>query len=124
MEYLSANSWEVEAAVTEFFTDQDEALHENVGDYSGSDETRPSVGRTLGGASVPAPAKPSTSSRKSAPRRKGVATLGDFASAGHDDSEGEDDTENQDFFAGGGKSGLAVQNPDDVRRKIIEKAER
>ena len=124
-EYLDANDWDIEAAVTEFFAEQDEALQGEHGQRLGSDEPeeRPSVGRTLGGApaEVRGTTQRSSATRKSGPRKK-VATLGDYAS-GHDDSEGEDDTENQDFFAGGGKSGLAVQNPDDVKRKIIEKAE-
>jgi UBX domain-containing protein 1 len=56
--------------------------------------------------------------------KKKFATLGDFASGGGDDSSEEDDHVNQDFFAGGEKSGLAVQNPDDIKKKIIEKARR
>jgi UBX domain-containing protein 1 len=49
--------------------------------------------------------------------------LGDLTSGGGRDSGNEDD-ENQDFFAGGEKSGLAVQNPDDIKQKILEKAMR
>ena len=41
-------------------------------------------------------------------------------SHGHDD-EDEDDAP-QDLFAGGEKSGLAIQNPDDIKKKIVEKA--
>lgn len=40
---------------------------------------------------------------------------------GHDD-EDDDDDESQDFFAGGEKSALAVQNPDEMRRKILDRA--
>jgi UBX domain-containing protein 1 len=49
--------------------------------------------------------------------------LGDLTS-GANDSEDDDDDESQDFFAGGEKSGLAVQNPDDLKKKIIEKAKK
>lgn len=49
--------------------------------------------------------------------------MGDLTS-GANDSEDDDDDENQDFFAGGEKSGLAVQNPDDLKKKIIEKAKK
>lgn len=49
--------------------------------------------------------------------------MGDLTS-GANDSEDNDDDENQDFFAGGEKSGLAVQNPDDLKKKIIEKAKK
>lgn len=113
--------------MTEFFAEQDEVLQGGDGGHRfGSEEpaTSSTTARTLGGQPVEAPptAKQSSSGRKSAPK-KGVATLGDYAT-GHEESEDEDDTENQDFFAGGGKSGLAVQNPDDVKRKIIEKAQR
>jgi len=52
----------------------------------------------------------------------GLRTLKDLQSGGgsagghghahsEGDDDGDDDDENQDFFAGGEKSGLAVQNP-------------
>lgn len=53
--------------------------------------------------------------------------MGDFASGGGGgggDSSDDDDTDEHDFFAGGEKSGLAVQNPDDLKKKILEKARR
>ena len=89
-------------------------------------------GRTLGGSYVPssqAPAAASSSSSASRPAagrgqptQRGVAgarTLRDLQSSGgghghaHDYDDGDEgpDEENQDFFAGGEKSGLAVQNP-------------
>lgn len=114
--------------MTEFFAEQDEALQDASAGGArrlGSDEPAESLsGRTLGGV----PAASSSSGQQSSTARtpaakKKFATLGDYTSR-HGDSGDEDDTENQDFFAGGGKSGLAVQNPDEVKRKIIEKAER
>ena len=87
-------------------------------------------GRTLGGGAVPASssaaASSSSSARRAAPKKK-FATLGDFASGGGGgggDSSDGDDTDDHDFFAGGEKSGLAVQNPDDLKKKILEKARR
>ena len=95
-------------------------------------------GRTLGSDSDPQPI-PTTSSMpppppssSKPPRKKKFATLGDLgggsggghAGHGHDDGDDDDDDENQDLFAGGEKSGLAVQNPDDLKRKIIERAKR
>ncbi|OSS46912.1 hypothetical protein B5807_08813 [Epicoccum nigrum] len=89
----------------------------------------PGGGRTLGGAYVPPTEASSSSSSRAqstqpkAPQQRGVAglrTLKDLqsSSGGHghahdDDDSGDDDKddENQDFFAGGEKSGLAVQNP-------------
>lgn len=122
----------MEAAVTEFFTEQDEALQGmNTGGgrqagAEGSSGAAP-VGRTLGGDPVPSSASAapeSTSSTKRAAPKKKFATLGDFA-GGHDhDSSDSDGSVDQDFFAGGEKSGLAVQNPDDLKKKILEKARR
>jgi UBX domain-containing protein 1 len=89
----------------------------------------PGGGRTLGGAYVPPPAGASSSSStpkpaaSKQPAQRGVAgarTLKDLQSSGgghghahddDDDDEDDKDEENQDFFAGGEKSGLAVQNP-------------
>lgn len=68
-----------------------------------------------------------------APKKK-FATLGDLRGAGpshaghgHDDDDDDDDytpsdDENQNLYAGGEKSGLAVENPDDLKKKIIERA--
>ena len=97
-------------------------------------------GRTLDGSSIPqaipttssaAPPQPSSSTQR--PRKK-FATLGDLGGtdsshAGHghrqgDENDSSDDDEPQNSFAGGEKSGLAVQNPDDLKRKIIEKAKK
>ena len=71
-----------------------------------------------------------------APSKK-FATLGDLrggagsshAGHGHDEDENDEDfepsdDENQNLYAGGEKSGLAVENPDDLKRKIIERAKR
>ncbi|CAP96424.1 UBX domain-containing protein 1 [Penicillium rubens] len=130
-EYLAANGWDIETAVTEFFAEQDEALQDTsaggerqLGTEGGSGA--PVGGRTLGGSAVPASsaAESSSSARRAAPKKK-FATLGDFASGGGGgggDSSDGDDTDDHDFFAGGEKSGLAVQNPDDLKKKILEKA--
>jgi UBX domain-containing protein 1 len=131
-EYLSANGWDVEAAVTEFFAEQDEALQDmntGGGRRLGAEQTSGTAGggRSLGEAPAPASSsaapQSSSSSRRAAPKKK-FATLGDFASGSGGDSSSEDGSEDQDFFAGGEKSGLAVQNPDDLKRKILEKARR
>lgn len=120
-EYLAANGWDLEAGVTEFFAAQDEALQEtNAGGRSvGGSADQPGASQ-----SSASEAQPSTS-RSAAPKKR-FATLGDYTSksGGAGESSDEDDTEDQDFFAGGEKSGLAVQNPDDIKRKIIEKAQR
>lgn len=92
-------------------------------DIESDDEpVQPPGGRTLGGA---APPPSSESSVRKAPRKK-FATLGDLSAgdAGAHDHSDDDSDEAQDMFAGGEKSGLAVQNPDDIKQKIIEKAKR
>lgn len=83
-------------------------------------------GRRLGEGpsdSQPIPVASSSSNTKKAaskPQKK-FATLGDVSGAGgaNDDS---DEDEKHDLFAGGEKSGLAVQNPDDLKKRILEKA--
>lgn len=71
-----------------------------------------------------------SSSSRAAPKKK-FATLGDLSGGGtaghgghgHDhDSDDSDSDSKQDLFAGGEKSGLAVQNPDDLKKKILERA--
>ncbi|KAB8075992.1 hypothetical protein BDV29DRAFT_170851 [Aspergillus leporis] len=127
-EYLSANGWDLEAAVTEFFAEQDDALQEGTpGRGRTLEPAAPGNHSLVGEGSSPSPSArlppPPSGSSRSAVKKK-FATLGDFASGGGDDSSEEDDHVNQDFFAGGEKSGLAVQNPDDIKKKIIEKARR
>ena len=98
--------------------------------------------RTLGGDGVPSRSVPSTSSpsgpsqpRTTArgPAQRGMRTLqdlqgeGDSRGHGHAHPPGDDDDDEigQDFFAGGEKSGLAVQNPNNAQdhiRNIIERA--
>ncbi|KAJ5831959.1 P-loop containing nucleoside triphosphate hydrolase protein [Penicillium riverlandense] len=131
-EYLSANGWDMEAAVTEFFAEQDEALqgmNTGGGRQLGAEGSSGASagGRSLGGNAAPAgsSAAAESSSASRAPPKKKFATLGDFASGGSGgNSSDEDDSTDQDFFAGGEKSGLAVQNPDDLKKKILEKARR
>lgn len=90
-------------------------------------------GRTLGGSSAPQPIPttssapaPSSTRNKQAPQKK-FATLGDLgggahAGHGHDDEDDSDYDEKQDLFAGGEKSALAVQNPEDLKKRIVTRA--
>jgi UBX domain-containing protein 1 len=142
-QYLVANNWDLPAALAEFYTAQEEAGAEHEQDdnhpsYEEEDEeddtpvasNLPSGGRRLGDSPLePQPIPISASSRSSQPKPKPVpqkkfATLDDFNSDphAHDDDDGDDDDGKQDLFAGGEKSGLAVQNPDDIKKKILEKA--
>ncbi|KAJ5524588.1 UBX domain-containing protein 1 [Penicillium frequentans] len=122
VEYLGNNNGDIEAAVADFFAEQDEALQgmnpaeESTGTATG--------GRSLGGAAAPSSSAVSEPATKRAAPKKKFATLGDFASGSGGDSSEDDGSEDHDFFAGGEKSGLAVQNPDDLKKKILEKARR
>jgi UBX domain-containing protein 1 len=88
--------------------------------------------RTLDGRPAPEYAnKASSSTAKKPQKRTGMATLSDLGGGhSHDDSDDDDDYEDdederrgpRDLFAGGEKSGLAVQDPaqrsSDPRRLI------
>ncbi|KAF2191986.1 SEP-domain-containing protein [Zopfia rhizophila CBS 207.26] len=129
-QYLNAGSWDIETAAALYFEESAPQEEQDI-DMAGDDQTpnphpnppqHAGGGRTLGGGSVPA--EPSSSSsppaapRQRAPQR-GLRTLRDLqgqGDSGHahgddDHSSDEDDKAEQDFFAGGEKSGLAVQNP-------------
>jgi UBX domain-containing protein 1 len=124
--------------VTAFYNPQDEAVSGQDEDMAKTDVPpiisnvpQPDGGRRLGeGPSDPQPIPTTSSSQSSQPPKRAAAqkkfaTLGDFGndSHGHDDPNDSDyDDEKQDMFAGGEKSGLAVQNPDDLKKKILEKA--
>ncbi|KAI9871629.1 MAG: hypothetical protein M1830_002669 [Pleopsidium flavum] len=147
-QYLATNQWDLSSAAAEYYTSLEEgAAEEQVGHHDDSqatttqdsdDETHSAItastgGRTLGGGSAPQPIPttssapaPSSSSAKKAPPKK-FATLGDLgggAHAGHGHDDDDEDDENQDMFAGGEKSALAVQNPEDLKKKILARAKK
>ncbi|KAL8905840.1 MAG: hypothetical protein Q9171_006506 [Xanthocarpia ochracea] len=143
--YLESSQWDLEAAATEYYTSLEEAAAEDEPPSEPlpePEETLPeapsanSGGRTLAGGNVPqaiptisSMPDQSSSSSKAAPKKK-FATLGDLSGggighAGHghdDDSDDSDYDPKQDLFAGGEKSALAVQNPDEMKKKILERA--
>ena len=145
-QYLKAAGGDVDTAIQTYFAAQDDQVDDNVkddSDYEDEDEPaapappqpQPTVGagggRRLGEGPSDSPAvnvsttsKPKPISKSS--KRGGVATLGDFGAAGKNEDSSDD--EKQDFFAGGEKSGLAVQNPgnsqDDLKKRILEKAKK
>jgi UBX domain-containing protein 1 len=119
-EYLSAAAWNLETAVTAYFADREETA----ADFSSapaapaepSPEPEYAGPRTLDGRPAPqyAGASSSKAASKKPQKKKGVATL---SSLNDDDDDEEDDDEEdegrgpRDLFAGGEKSGLAVQDP-------------
>ena len=69
----------------------------------------------------------------SQPPKKKFSTLGDLNSGGagashtghgHDGDDSDDGDDNQNLYTGGEKSGLAVSNPDDMKKKILERAKK
>ncbi|EXJ70019.1 uncharacterized protein A1O5_07092 [Cladophialophora psammophila CBS 110553] len=145
-QFLAANDWELEAAVSNYYAAQEDHTEDNPDDSDYVDEEDPEsshqpqhqaasptygAGRRLGEGpsdSQPVPAAPTSASSSSQPKnnpsaQKKFATLGDFASGGANGDDSDDD-DKQDLFAGGEKSGLAVQNPDDLRKRILEKAQK
>ncbi|QKX61229.1 uncharacterized protein TRUGW13939_08376 [Talaromyces rugulosus] len=122
--FLDANHWDIDAAVTEYFADQEEELLQDMeasdGRRLGSDDpAEQSTGARSLGQGASAGSQPSQGKSGAA---KKFATLKDLSSGAGGRDTGDDDDEKQDFFAGGEKSGLAVQNPDDIKKKILEKA--
>ena len=137
-QYLEAAQWDVPSALTTFYNPPEDIPEPHEEDVPSTDEpistsdtTASAGGRQLGdGPTNPQPIPTTSSSQPSKPPKRAAAqkkfaTLGDFGndSHGHDDPNDSDyDDEKHDLFAGGEKSGLAVQNPDDLKKKILEKA--
>ncbi|KAF6218845.1 hypothetical protein HO133_005388 [Letharia lupina] len=134
-EYLANSSWELGSAVTEYF---------NRSEGTEEDDQAPEAPAVTSSAPQPIPASSSMPPPPSAtqPPKKKFATLGDLSGGGgpshaghghgHDDEDDDDDFEpsdddNPDLYAGGEKSGLAVENPgtaEKLRKKIIKKAQK
>ena len=125
-QYLEAHNWDISAACTSYFQDDEEQPTER--QTAPDNYTGP---RTLDGRPAPqsasgsAPRKPAASQ----PKKKGIATLGSMGGgAPHADDDDDDDLYDDDdekdrgnLFAGGEKSGLAVKDPkqEGGPRKII-----
>ncbi|KAL2754834.1 hypothetical protein ACRALDRAFT_2042693 [Sodiomyces alcalophilus JCM 7366] len=121
VQYLEAVNWDIGRAAQAFYLDQDQQTAATPGASAPEEYTGP---RTLDGRPAPeALRNPRPSSRTTAPqKKKGLATLSSLASSSNapgdddddedDDMPGFDDGRNpRDLFAGGEKSGLAVQDP-------------
>lgn len=127
IEYLEAAGWDFGSAVQTFYMDTEEAPASNrAADTAASEPAVPdnyTGPRTLDGRPAPQTQRiPTTSSSRKTqqPKRKGVATLGSLGSSSHQHDDDDDDDDDDDFddgrnprdlFAGGEKSGLAVQDP-------------
>ncbi|KXT13156.1 hypothetical protein AC579_9387 [Pseudocercospora musae] len=107
---LRAANWDLEQAVGLYFAAHEEAPE----GQEGNEEDGAATPATQPTSAQPAP---STSSRTARGGGNGsrMRTLRDLQSGGDDDDEKD---ENQDMFAGGEKSGLAVQNPGEGNQPI------
>ena len=122
-EYLNNYDWDMDAAVASYYTEQEDNSASNTGGASASasasapappEYTGP---RTLDGRPAPQYAQSSSSApKKKTQKRTGLATLSSIG-GGRDEDDDDDDEEEEegrgprDLFAGGEKSGLAVQDP-------------
>jgi UBX domain-containing protein 1 len=131
----------LEAAVTEYYAALDDVTTQAQGGEDDTQEPQPEPEpytgpRTLDGRpapqSIPSGA---SSSRAPAKKRGGIATLGSLgqssaSASGHGHAHDDDDSDDEDYepgeeprdlFAGGEKSGLAVQDPSNRNdpRKVV-----
>lgn len=110
-------------AVESYFEDEDpdeNPSSEAAGPSASAADQAYTGPRTLDGRPAPQSAVASSGSSKRPSKKKGLATLSDLGGSGHDhdddDDEDDDDDDDErkgprDLFAGGEKSGLAVQDP-------------
>ncbi|KAH7383537.1 hypothetical protein BKA64DRAFT_735720 [Cadophora sp. MPI-SDFR-AT-0126] len=138
-QYLATNRWDLAGAATEYFQAVEEAASGAPEDSNEAPEPPYTGPRTLDGRPAPQSIPTVGSSSSSAPPKKkgGIATLGSLnqgssgahAGPGHSHDEDDDDDDDydpeeepRDLFAGGEKSGLAVQDPTSNRndpRKVV-----
>lgn len=123
-QYLTSTQWDISASIAAYFADYDEEPDETAAGSSSQPvaEQEYTGPRTLDGRPAPQSALASSSSSSKKPaKKKGLATLSSLGGgSGHDHDDDEDDDEDddisdrrgpRDLFAGGEKSGLAVQDP-------------
>ncbi|KAH7318260.1 putative Cdc48-dependent protein degradation adaptor protein [Stachybotrys elegans] len=120
-QYLEASNWDLMAACNSYYQDEDERTLAEDSAPAAEPQTENYTGpRTLDGRPAPQTAARPARSTKSEPKKKGIATLGSLGGSSHhhDDDHDDDDMDDDDddegrgnLFAGGEKSGLAVQDP-------------
>ena len=124
---LQSTNFNLEEAVVFFYASQDAPADGEEEDATMDEDE--AVPRPVP-SSAPQPAASSASSSSSKPKAPAnnsrLRTLKDLRGSASGDHESDDDEdEKQDLFAGGEKSGLAVQNPDkpqDHFKNIINQA--
>ncbi|EEQ29006.1 protein phosphatase regulator [Microsporum canis] len=122
-DHLVANNWDLDMAIADVYPEEGKGES----DYDGMEEDQSRQAGTTPAGQATSAARTQGTGSKSRGGGKKFATLGDLGSGdggGRPSHRHDDDDEPQDLFAGGEKSGLAVQNPDDIKRRIIEKAKK
>lgn len=103
---LEASNWNLEQAIQ---------LHFTAGDHDAGDQhTESDMEEDVAGLAPSSGIEKSQGAQKKSTNIQSssrMKTLKDLQSGGGDGSDDDDDENKQDFFAGGEKSGLAVQNP-------------
>ncbi|KAK3326037.1 hypothetical protein B0H66DRAFT_637377 [Apodospora peruviana] len=130
-QYLSGSHWDMDTAVTSYYTDAEEVGEAtSTPPAAAAPEPEYTGPRTLDGRPAPQYAGASSSSAAKKPqKRRGLATLSSIGGGHNHDDDDEDETDDEEeddrrrnLFAGGEKSGLAVQDPsqpsNDPRRLI------
>lgn len=106
--------------MTSYYTDMDESEQAPAASApAAAPEPEYTGPRTLDGRPAPEHARPSSTTASRPQKRTGVATLSSLGGGhNHDDDDDDDDEDDdderrgpRDLFAGGEKSGLAVQDP-------------
>ncbi|KAK5113425.1 hypothetical protein LTR85_010853 [Meristemomyces frigidus] len=124
---LASANWNLEEAVGLYFAaSEDDPNHDHDADFDEDEQAQQQP--TSSSSAVPPPAQgapqPSSSSSSARPARRPpgqrpkAMTLRDLQRGGDDEGDDDDDDPNKpptDFYTGGEKSGLAVENPDSGR---------
>lgn len=119
---MTATNWDVNTAAAAFYGDLDEneqgpsSTAAATATTTDAEYTGP---RTLDGRPAPEYAGTSSSTSKKPVKRRGLATLSSIGGGRNQEDDDDDDDESdddnrrgpRDLFAGGEKSGLAVQDP-------------
>ncbi|KAL7267241.1 protein phosphatase regulator [Rhizina undulata] len=108
--FLEASDWNISSATEQYYEAHDDTL-DDAGALDDDDDDVYESPRPQAQTS-------SSSISQSKGSRSKFATLGDLSKSNDDDDES--DEEHQDLFAGGEKSGLAVQNPGENKRGVVQ----
>lgn len=125
---LEDNDWDIDVAVAHYLDGPPPAVESDDDMTEEQSHPAPSGGRRLGDASTlshPAPsatANPASSKKsRDQPKRGGVASLRDLQDQEDSHDHDDDSDKDQEYFAGGDKSGLAVQDPGSGHNQHIQR---